>query len=752
MSASRRCGCSDPARHGGFHPWAGGWLRGVVVGVVGLLLTGWLLDLLLPNLPGAPEIPEFDTVRATHRSSDLWLLDREGRPMQPIRVDHASRRLTWTPLEEIAPNLVEILVRVEDRSFYRHRGVSWPSMFGALKDRLLHGSRRGASTLTMQLVGLLERGSGGWSGRRGVKQKWLQMRAAWAMERSWSKAQILEAYLNLVPFRGELQGIDAASRSLFDKAPSGLFPSESILLVAQLPAPNGPVSRTAARACALAGKLAPELSCRALTEQAERLLQGRLPPVRADVAMAPHAARWLLKGHGAATRSSSGLVTTLDAELQQIAREALDRQLAQLAGHHVRDGAVLVVDNASGAVLAYVGGGSVAPSARHVDGVQALRQAGSTLKPFLYQLAIEERLITAASLLEDSPVELVLPTGIYQPKNYDREFRGWVSARTALASSLNVPAVRVLLLTGLSRFAARLKQFGYGHVREEGEFYGYALALGSVEVSLWQQVNAYATLANGGLFIPLVMEPGKPSPPARRITSAESAFILSDILSDPLARTPTFGLGNPLATPFWSAVKTGTSKRMRDNWCIGFTPRLTVGVWVGNFDGQPMRDVSGISGAAEVWLDVMLAARHRFGSGGGDSAPPPSLPLISRSIVFEPALEPPRREWFLTGTGSDTVRLNDGALRPSRIRSPGDGTILAMDPDIPAGLQRLVPRMSPEHAGNQWRLDGVAWPVIPEGWELVPGAHQWELLDGEGRLLDRARFLVRGTLQKSKRD
>ncbi|MBF0417448.1 MAG: penicillin-binding protein 1C [Magnetococcales bacterium] len=716
--------------------------------MVGLLVTGLLLDLLLPYLPGAPEVPDFDQVRAAHRSSDLWLLDRESRPLQPIRVDHASRRLTWSPLEEIAPNLVEILIEVEDRSFHRHRGVSWPSLIGALKDRFLHGSRRGASTLTMQLAGLLTRESGGWSGRRTLAQKWRQMRSAWAMERSWSKAQILEAYLNLVPFRGELQGISAASRSLFDKHPSGLIPSESILLVAQLPAPNGPVSRTAARACAVAGRLAPELSCAALTGQAERLLRGALPPLRREVAMAPHAARWLLKQHRSASRDTSERRSTLDAELQQIARESLDRQLAQLAGHNVRDGAVLVADNASGAVLAYVGGGSVDPSARHVDGVQALRQAGSTLKPFLYQLAIEERLITAASLLEDSPVELVLPTGIYQPRNYDHGFKGWVSARTALASSLNVPAVRVLLLTGLSRFAARLKQFGYSQVREEGAFYGYALALGSVEVSLWQQVNAFATLANGGTFIPLILDADQESPPPRRITSPESAFILSDILSDPLARTPTFGLGNPLATPFWSAVKTGTSKRMRDNWCIGFTPRLTVGVWVGNFDGQPMREVSGISGAAEVWLEVMQAARLRFGSGHAEPELPSDSGLIRRSIHFEPALEPPRQEWFLAGTGSDAIRLNEGELRPSRIRSPGDGSILAMDPDIPGGLQRLVPRMSPEHAENQWRLDGAPWPAIPEGWELVPGTHQWELVDGEGRLLDRVRFQVRGTEPK----
>ncbi|WP_420905489.1 penicillin-binding protein 1C [Candidatus Magnetaquiglobus chichijimensis] len=733
------------------NPRRGGGLRGVVIGVVGVLLIGLLLERGLLDLPDAPEVPEFQTVRAAHASSDVWLLDREGRPLQPIRVDHARRRLNWTPLEEIAPNLVEILVRVEDRAFHQHRGVSWLSVLGAIKDRLLHGSRRGASTLTMQLVGLLERGSGGWSGRRGLRQKWLQMRAAWAMERSWSKAEILEAYLNLVPFRGELQGIAAASRSLFDKAPSGLLPAESILLVAQLPAPNGPVVRTTARACALAARIDPEISCPELTTRAERLLRGRLPPVRAEVALAPHAARWLIRGRGPEIGSSAGLRSTLDADLQRSASESLDRQLAQLAGHNVRDGAVLVVENATGAVLAYVGGGGVDPSARHVDGVRALRQAGSTLKPFLYQLAIEERLITAASLLEDSPVELVMPTGIYQPNNYDREFRGWVSARTALASSLNVPAVRVLMVTGLAPFAARLRQFGY-YVREEGSFHGHALALGSVEVTLWQQVNAYATLANGGLFVPLVLESDRQPPAPRRITSAESAFILADILSDPLARTPTFGLGNPLATPFWSAVKTGTSKRMRDNWCIGFTPRFTVGVWVGNFDGQPMREVSGISGAAEVWLEVMLAARHRFGSGGDDPELPPGADMIHRSILFEPAVEPPRREWFLTGTGSDTIRLHDGALRPSRIRSPGDGAILAMDPDIPPGLQRLVPRMSPVHPGNQWRLDGVPWPAVPEGWELVPGSHQWELLDGEGRLLDRARFQVRGATRHVERE
>ena len=294
-----------------------------------------------------------------------------------------------------------------------------------------------------------------------------------------------------------------------------------------------------------------------------------------------------------------------------MARGVMQDHLRGLALHNVRDGAALVVDNATGDVLAYVGSAGPASRARHVDGVRARRQAGSTLKPFLYQLALERRYLTNASLLDDSPLGLDTATGVYLPQNYDRDFKGPVSVRTALGSSLNVPAVRALVLVGVEAFRDRLNALGYAGISEDGEFYGYSLALGSAEVSLWEQVAAYRTLARGGLAAPLRLRANDPAQAPSRMLAADATFLVTDILGDRAARVTTFGLDNNMNTAFWSAAKTGTSKDMRDNWCIGYTDRYTVGVWVGNFEGDSMRDVSGVTGAAPAWHDIMLALHAR---------------------------------------------------------------------------------------------------------------------------------------------
>src|SRR5690606_31209387 len=226
----------------------------------------------------------------------------------------------------------------------------------------------------------------------------------------------------------------------------------------------------------------------------------------------------------------------------------------------------------------------------YVVGVMACRQAGSTLKPFLYAAAFEQKLITPATLLDDAPTEIPVVGGTYRPSNYDNVFRGPVTARVALASSLNVPAVQVLTALGEEEFVRRLRALGFTRLRN-AEYYGPALALGSADIRLYDLVNAYRTLANQGIWSPVGMEPSPVArlhdPSARPVFTPESTFLVSQILSDRESRSATFSLESPLSTPFWSAVKTGTSKDMRDNWCVGFSSEYTVGVWVGNFTGEP---------------------------------------------------------------------------------------------------------------------------------------------------------------------
>lgn len=463
-----------------------------------------------------------------------------------------------------------------------------------------------------------------------------------------------------------------------------------------------------------------------------------LGPKRAlalDPGLAPHLAQRLLTAPGLTVSS------TIDARLQRLAATALSRQLRGLGGARARDGAVIIADNASGDVLAYVGGVGGASTAAQVDGAASYRQAGSTLKPFLYAQALEKGYLTPASILDDSPVQLDTASGLYVPQNYDRDFKGPVSARTALAGSLNVPAVRTLLLVGVDAFRDRLWDSGYQGLTEDGAYYGFSLALGSAEVTLTEQVTAYRALANGGRWTPLRYTLGTPAPPARAITSAQAAWLVADMLADANARATSFGIDSALRLPFWAAVKTGTSKGLRDNWCIGFSPRFTVGVWVGNLEGDPMHAVSGVSGAAPVWRDLMLALH----AGGDAAGPAPPAGIDARRVRFANALEQPRREYFLRGTAQSVVASAPAAARRPRISNPVGGSVYALDPDIPPAKQRLIVAVSGDAGAHRLLLDnrdlgaaGAGPAILP-----APGRHRLALVDTGGRLVDQVRFTVR---------
>lgn len=737
-------------------------------------------------------VPTFDSVRAEYRSSEATLLDRRGRPLQALRMDYQARRLDWTPLEQVSDWLRGAVLTAEDRRFEAHPGVDGLAILGAVRDRVRGQSRRGASTIEMQLAAQLDPSLRSRERRRGPVQKLRQMRAALALSRTWSKAQVLGAYLNLVSFRGETQGIAAASRALFDKAPPDLGPDESWVLAALLPSPGAGVEAVARRACALAHASdetalavllrhsreggnpgvdhAPErrstgavwipasagmtglhpkpvaspredgrsADCVALRMLVNEALAGRHAANRAATGPAPHLARRLLRTSG------ERIASTLDAGIQATAQAALDDQLRRLVGEQVRDAAAVVVDNASGEVLAYVGSAGLRSRAAQVDGARALRQAGSTLKPFLYGLAIERGWITAASLLDDAPVALEAGPGLYLPQNYEHDYKGLVSVRSALAGSLNIPAVRALLITGIEPFRERLRALGYtGGLTESGEYYGYSLALGSAGVSLLEQVNAYRTLANGGHWSPLRLRMDEPAAASSRtVLSPEAAWIISDVLSDRGARALTFDFDGPLSTPYWSAVKTGTSKNLRDNWCIGYTQRHTVGVWVGNFEGDPMRAVSGITGAAPAWRAIMDA----LAADTDDTPPAAPAGLVRHRVRFAAGSEPAREEWFIAGT--ETARISAApptALRP-RLASPAAGSLIALDPDIPLDRQHVLLRAEPASAELRLRLNDreLGSAAQPQLWTPLPGEHQLVLVDSSGRALDEVRFTVRG--------
>ncbi len=712
---------------------------------VGAVLVPALVALAFLSAEYQP-ISAFPEVRAGYVPSEAWLLDRNGEVLAEKRIDPRGRRLEWVGLDEVSPVIRETLLASEDRDFYQHAGVDWRAVFASVGLNLWHfrdGKHpRGASTLTMQLASFLDPTLAPKGSSRSLSQKWSQMLSARAIEKSWSKREILEAYLNLSPFRGEYIGVNAASRGLFGKHPSALNRAESMLLIALLKGTGASPQVAGKRACAIltatgdqAGTTCDELKALAVATL------GNNHPI-AETNIAPQLAQRLLDKPGIR------LSTTIAIRLQRFAIQSLQEHLSELAGREVKDGAVIVIDNASGEVLAYVGSNLSTSDSPAVDGVQALRQAGSTLKPFLYGLAIEKRQLTAASVLDDSPIQLATPTGLYIPQDYDRDFKGPVSVRTALASSLNVPAVRALGIVGVEQFVQRLRVAGLDSLTRDGDFYGFSLALGGADVRLIQLANAYRALANGGIWGPVRFTSAEPAEKPRRVLSRQAAFIIADILSDSGARATTFGFDNPLETLAWTAVKTGTSKDMRDNWCIGFSDRYTVGVWVGNFGGQPMRDVSGVSGAAPVWKDIMDYL-HNNQKAKARPIPPD---LVETQVVFMPEVEPARREWFIRGTESGEIRLaayqESGKGYIPRILYPAEGTIIAVDPDIPRDRQRI---QFSAHSGNEvtWKIDGVE---VGSGasvwWSPKAGHHSLALSDAQGKAIDRVSFEVRGELEK----
>ena len=688
----------------------------------------WVL--LLLALPVHAAVPTPQDVKAAWRPSDATLLDRHGETIATVRVDLSGRRLAWVALDDVSPTLGRAVLQAEDQRFMEHGGIDFQAIGKAAWDNLFSSGQqrtRGASTITMQLAGLLDPKLAPRSKGRTWARKWDQALAARELEAGWNKRQILEAYLNLASYRGELQGIGAAARGLFGKAPSGLDAGEAAILASLLRAPTAPSRTVAKRACALARELDARTDCAAIEWEVDAAFART---ASAPATTATGVTRQLVRRLGGAVDSTLGSVvrSTLDAGLQRFAVAALRRHLAALAERNVGDGAVIVIDNASGDMLAYVANGG----AGEVDGVTALRQAGSTLKPFLYELALERGQLTAASLLDDTPVDIPTVGGLYVPQNYDHQYRDAASVRTSLAGSLNVPAVRTLMLAGLERFHERLRALGFTSLTEAPEFYGWSLALGSGDVSLLELAHAYRTLANGGV------QDGK-----RRVLDARASFIVADILSDRAARSTTFGLSNELATGFWSAVKTGTSKDMRDNWCVGFSDRYTVGVWVGNFDGRSMWDVSGVSGAAPVWRDVMDYL-HRDRPSRPPAAPPG---LVRQTVRFAPAVEPERSEWFVRGTEVALVEMLPPAQRAPRIVYPAADSVIALDPDIPAPLQRVSLRAY-GGAGLRWELDGADAGPADRGaaWTPQPGEHELKLVGEGGRAVAAARFEVRGQL------
>ncbi len=704
-----------------------------------------LAALALWALPG-PAPP-----RGYGPAGDIAVLAAGGEPLAvvPSRVRRAG---PWLGPGQVPPVLAAAALAAEDKRFYSHPGVDPLAICRAAVQDLRAGRVVcGGSTITMQLARLLE------PGPRTVTRKLREaVRALW-LDARLPKERILRSYLNLAPFGGPIVGAGAAARLLLGKDVSRLAPHEAALLMALPQDPARLLRRKARprlrsrrdrilRAMAAAGSLSPAALARALAAPA-----AVQPPPPGPVA-APHLVRYLRRRAGP---GRGGVVRTLvDADLQGRLAGMVAAHVARFSGLGMRQAAVLVLRNRDLAVLAWVGSADWNAPDGQVDGVLARRQPGSAIKPFLYALALE-RGRTLADVISDEPMTLPVDGGIQRPVDYDGQSRGPVRLRVALASSLNLPALRLCAQLGPPAVLARLRTLGMDLPRS-AEHYGVGLALGDGEVSLLELTRAYAVLARGGLAGPLRLEAGRAPAPARRVLPAVASALVTRALADDAARAPGFGRHSLLELPFPAAVKTGTSQQHRDLWCLGFTAEYTVGVWAGDFSGRPLRGLSGGMAAAPLWRQVMLYL-HRESPG---ALPPLPAGIVHRRICAQsgaaagPACPAVLDELFAQGFQPAPVCPLHAPVPAPGLRltlvSPGPGGTYALDPDLPRSLQVLPlhARAAGRVEGARWQLDGAELAAGPDPLSararLTPGRHRVDLTvwGPSGRASARADYTV----------
>ena len=724
------------------------------------------------------------------------VVDRRGVPLYEA-LSGVGTRNTRLEATELPAALVAATIAAEDRRFWSHPGVDPVAMLRAfvrnVRERRV---AEGGSTITQQVAKLLLNRQEP-RRHRGVRAKVWEAVLALRLEHRLTKSEVLAWYLNLASYGNQIIGVRRASREYFDRDVSLLTPAQAAFLAGLPQRPSG-FNPYRARAAALArqqavlrrmassGLLSPDQSREAA---AERLV---FTAGAAALFKSPHFVEMVLAAAGPDRPAT--IRTTIDAALQAEIAGIVESRRDVLEQHGAFNVAIVVLDNATAEWRAWEGSGDYFDEQHGgtINGPVMPRQPGSALKPFTYALAFESGR-SPASVLPHVPS--AFPTAeagvLYTPRNYDGRYRGPLLARRALAGSENVPAVALASELGVPNVMRFLLRAGFTTFDRNASYYGLGITLGNAEVRLDELVTAYSAFARDGVLKAPVYLAGPPREAGRRLVGARSAFWITDILSDPGAREYIFGRGGSLEFPFPVAVKTGTSQAYHDNWTVGYSRHVTVGVWAGNFDRTPLRDSSGVTGAAPIFHAVMLAAERRAAKDSDDSglstgAAPDAAGVVRREICalsgmaantwcptrqqewIEPdasplpcswhhlsdegllTVWPPEyREWARTqglrdAPGVERVRNVRGvaAAAPQRgvfrISSPPDGATYLIDPTLRRDFQALPLRVVTSVAGEiQWFVDGRdLGPVSSERamtWPLRPGRHVFEARDRAGQ-------------------
>ena len=728
-----------------------------------LLLAGCLWGLGYHGLPRLVPVPE--ALLQPLPTGRIYLA-ADGTPLRHLLSEAGQRAGAEVPLAEIPEMLQQATLAAEDKRFYQHGGIDFLATARAASENIKYGRVvSGASTITQQLIKISQG-----TQPRSWKTKILEALQARHLELLWSKDQILAAYLNRLSYGNLFTGCRVAAQGYFRKPMKDLTPAECAFL-AGLPQAPGRLNPFRNLAPALKRQqwvLVRMLQAGWLTGDDYELAlaqQVRLTGFHGGF-VAPHAVGLIEKDKGADTAGE--VRTTIDSILQQQVESIISNRLESLRNRHVSHAAVVVIENATGAVRALSGSRDYfAADGGQLNGAWTPRSPGSALKPFTYARAFE-RGFTPASIIPDLPVEYPTKTGLYRPENYDLKNHGPVTCRMALGNSLNIPAVRVLqYLGGAAVLQELLQKLGVSTLTEDAGHYGLGLTIGNAPVRLLELTNAYAALARLGEHRPWTLTASNVHTDTVRVLEHDACWWLADILSDNQARVLTFGPNSPLRMPFRVAVKTGTSTNYRDNWTMGYTPEFTVGVWAGNFEGRPMDDVSGVTGAAPILRDIFHWLNHRQKLGWyerpahlisvridprtgkmiGPQSPvarqsctewlrPWNLPPAATSADYEPRSG---RAW-LPPMYADWVKSRDNRLShlvacaeveqavAFHIEQPTEGLVIRLDPDLPKDQRLLLQAVPNDHV--TWHSASLT--ILGTGSQasalLKPGEHTIQAL------------------------
>jgi penicillin-binding protein 1C len=660
-------------------------------------------------------------------------LDRNGSVIAQLSTAEARVHIPVS-LSRMGAHLPETTIALEDHRFRQHRGIDMYAICAAAyRSTTTAGHLSGASTVSQQAIKLADRRRG-----RALSSKIRESLLALKLERQWDKATILKAYINRLDYGNRRIGPEAAAWAYFGKAAATLTLAEAIYLAGlpQSPTRYNPWLRPGNALTKYSRSLKRLMQLNILTAAQFDRLATNPPSVRHE--SPPHTAPAfidaLMKSRGNHVKGEL-VTTTLDSGLQHHAENFLAEQLAAVNRHDVRNAGMVVIENSSGAVRALA---SVATGKGQTEGAfnAALvpRHAGSTLKPFIYLMAIDARKLTAASLLPDTPdaVPRVFPG--YEPQNYNRKFAGPVRIREALGNSLNIPAVLTLHRAGPRSAFESLTRWGL-HTHEELDGLGAGFVLGNRKVRLLDLACAYAGLARSGLALPPTFLADEPALP-HRMASAGAVEIISDILADDHARSASFGHHSVLhINDHRSAVKTGTSSSHRDAWTVGFDHDYTVAIWVGNLNGRTMNGSTTIDSAAPAWRRMMTYLAVNRDARPLPESTLPRIPVDSLtgmlpgtqtrsriSEIFLAGTKPIKSsDMFYDSTGSITLpeeyalwcsskfnhlsavtlgRMDGGP----RILTPQDGATFVVDHDLPNDQQKIALRS--DSGGVVWRANG----------------------------------------------